>query len=111
MRREPALILAVVSAVLGVLVSLGLPWLSAEQAGLIIALITAVSGAVTAAFTRPIAPAAFTAVVTAAADLMAVYGLDVSQQTVGAVNGLVVAALALLTRAQVSPAPPGAPVA
>jgi Na+-transporting NADH:ubiquinone oxidoreductase subunit NqrD len=101
--REPALWLAVVAAGLGLLVTFNLPWMNADQAGLWVAGVNAVFGVVTAVLTRPVAPAAFTTLVTAGSALLTAYGLDLDPQTVGAVNTLVVAALFLITREQVSP--------
>lgn len=102
-RPEPALVIGFISAALSVGVALGLPGLSAEQAALVIALINAVLAAVVAWRVRPVGPAAFTGLVGAVVALTAAYGFDVSQQTVGAVDGLVIAGLALLVRGQVTP--------
>lgn len=102
-RREPTLIISTVAALLGLLVTFNLHWLNAGQAALIVALFNAILGAWNALKVRPIAPAAFTYLVGTAAVLAAAYGLHVSEQTVGAVNGVVLAVLALLTRAQVTP--------
>lgn len=101
--REPTLVLQAISALLAILVSVGIPGLSAEQAALIIAALSAVIGGVNAVLVRPIAPAAFTGLVAAAFSLFAGYGLDVSQGTVGAIQVAVVTVLALLTRGQVTP--------
>lgn len=100
--REPALIVAVVSAALSLVVTLGVG-LSANQAGAWTAVISAVFAVVTAVLTRPIAPAAFTGLVTVAADLLGAYHFDVSAGTVAAINATVLAVLTLLTRGQVSP--------
>lgn len=100
--REPALIVSTLSAVLSLIVTFNIG-MSGEQAGAIVAVTSAVFGAIVAAMTRPVAPSAFTAVVAAGAALLAAYGLDVSAETVGATNAVVLAVLALLTRAQVSP--------
>lgn len=100
--REPALIISTISAVLSLIVTFNVG-MSGEQAGAIVAVISAAFGAITAAATRPIAPSAFTAVVAAGAALLAAYGLDVSAETVGATNAVVLAVLALLARGQVSP--------
>ncbi|MFE9855618.1 hypothetical protein [Streptomyces sp. NPDC005780] len=102
--REPVVVINTLAAVLGLIVSLGFTSLSAETAGAIVGVATAVLGAVAAAMTRPIAPQAFTAVVAAGAVLVATFGYEVSQETVGAINTVVLAGLTLLTRAQVSPA-------
>ena len=100
--REPALIISSVSAVLSLVVTFNIG-MTGQQAGAIVAIISASFGAITAAMTRPIAPTAFTAVVAAGAALLAAYGLNVSAETVGAVNAVVLSVLALLARGQVSP--------
>lgn len=107
--REPVVVLNSLSAVLGLVVSLGVTSLSADQAGAIVAIVSAILGAIAAAMTRPVAPQAFTALVAAGAVLVAAFGYDVSQSTIGAINTVVLAALTLLTRVQVSPASPTAP--
>lgn len=106
--REPALWISVISGALSLVVSLGVG-LDAQEAAGWVAVITALFGAATAVLTRPIAPAAFTALVTVTADLLAAYHFDVSAGTVAAVNGSVLALLTLLTRAQVTPSSPSAP--
>ncbi|MFE0887930.1 hypothetical protein ACFW4Q_02645 [Streptomyces rochei] len=106
--REPALLIATVSAGLSLLVTFGFG-LSAEQAGAIVAVISAVFAVATAVVTRPIAPSAFTGLVAACAALLAAYGLELSTEKIGALNAVVLAGLALLTRGQVSPANPSAP--
>jgi hypothetical protein len=108
--REPVVVLNALAAALGLIVSLGVTGLTAEQAGAIVGIATAILGAIAAAMTRPIAPQAFTTVVAAGAVLVGTYGYEISQETVGAINMLVLAALTLLTRAQVSPSRPDAPV-
>lgn len=100
--REPALIISTVSAVLSLVVTFNIG-MTGEQAGAIVAAVSASFGAIAAAMTRPIAPTAFTAVVAAGAALLAAYGLNVSAETVGAVNAVVLSVLALLARGQVSP--------
>lgn len=105
--REPALVLGAVSAALSLAVAFGVPGLTDVTATLMVALITAVFGAITAAITRPVAPAAFTAVVTAAAALLVGFGFDVSAEMVAAVNGVVLAGLTLVTRQQVTPTTKG----
>lgn len=102
--REPALVVGFVGAVLSVLVGLNLEHLSSEQAGLIVAALGALVGGITAIFTRPVAPGAFLALVTAGAALAAGYGLELSPTMIGAINGLVIATLNFITRGQVSPA-------
>lgn len=101
--REPVAVMNTLAAVLGLIVSLGVTPLTAEQAGAIVGIATAILGAAAAAMTRPIAPQAFTTVVAAGAVLVAAFGYDVSQATIGAVNAVVLTGLTLLTRAQVTP--------
>ena len=98
--REPALFLAVAGTLLTVLAALNLPWLTAGQAAALTAFVSAV---VMAWATRPAAPALFTGVVAALAAMLVEYGLDVSDEVVAAVTGLVLAVFALITRGQVSP--------
>ncbi|TGN75443.1 hypothetical protein E5083_17240 [Streptomyces bauhiniae] len=74
--REPALILAAVSAAFSLVVSFVFG-LTAEQAAAIVAAVA----------------------------LLAAYGLNVSAETVGALNACVLAVLGLVTRGQVSPKP------
>ncbi|MGY1439544.1 hypothetical protein [Streptomyces reniochalinae] len=108
--REPALVLNTVSAALSVLVTLNFGMTTA-QAGAIVAVISAVFAAAAAVVTRPIAPNAFTGLVAAVAALTAAFGFEVAPETVGAITGLILAGLALLTRGQVSPSKPDAPAA
>jgi hypothetical protein len=101
--REPTVWLAAISGLLSIVVTFGWDGLSAEQASLIVLGINAVFGAWAAWETRPIVPQVFTYAVTSLFAVGAAYGLDVSQETVGAINVALVAVLALLTRSQVSP--------
>lgn len=107
--KEPVAALNALSAILGLVVSLGVTPLTADMAGGIVAFVTAVLGAAAAAMTRPIAPQAFTTTVAAGAVLVGTFGFDVSQATIGAINGVVLAGLTLLTRVQVTPANASAP--
>lgn len=100
--REPALVLGFVGALLTFLVSVNLDWLNAGQSAAILALLT---GIVTAATTRPIAPALYSGLAAAAAAVLAEYGTSVSEATVAGVTGLILAGFALFgVRNQVSPA-------
>jgi len=99
---EPALVLGIVSAALSLIVALNVG-LTAEQAGLWVALITAVFGAVTALAVRPVSPAVFTAVVVAAGDLLMGYHFHVSPGVLSAVSALLLSVMTLLTRHQVTP--------
>ena len=101
--REPTLYIAVISSLIIIIGTLGFHWLTGQQAGIIVAAINAVAGAVNAYAVKPIAPAAFTYAVAAIVAVTASYGYDVSPETLAAINLGVVPLLALLTRGQVSP--------
>lgn len=103
--REPVVILNAVQAVLLVAVAIGTPYITEAAVPLIVAALGAVLGAVQAAMVRPIAPAAFTAVVTALAPLLTYYGLDVSEGLVVAINGAIVAVATLVLRDRSAPKP------
>jgi len=106
--REPAVVLGIVSAALSLLVTFNVG-LSTEQAGAIVAVISGVFAAISAALTRPVTPSAFTGLVTVVVALLAAFHFNVAPETVGSLNALVVAVLVFLTRGQVSPASPTAP--
>lgn len=101
--RDPTLWIGVVSSLIVVAGTIGFHWLSGEQAGLMVAAINAVAGAVNAWTVRPISPVAFTYAVGAIVALVASYGLHVSDASLGAINLAIVPILALLSRNQVSP--------
>lgn len=101
--KEPALILGFVSAALGLVASVGFHNLGPATVGAIVAVLTALLGAAQAAYTRPVAPAAFVTLVAAVGALVAGFGLHVNPEVIGGVDALVVALLSLLTRGQVSP--------
>jgi hypothetical protein len=105
--NEPAVITAVISAALSLVVTLGVG-LSGDQAGAWVAVISGVFAVVAAWHTRPVAPAVFTGLVQVTAALLAAYHFNVAPATVGAINVFVIAVLTLLTRGQVSPAPTAA---
>lgn len=103
-RLEPTLILQAISALLAFLVTFALPGLNAEQAGLITAAVAAIIGVVNAFHVRPVAPAVFQTLITTGAALLTAYGLHFSAEAVGALQVLVIAVVAMLTRQAVSPA-------
>jgi hypothetical protein len=102
--REPAVILGIVSAALSLLVTFNIG-LTSNQAGALVAVISGVFAAITAALTRPVAPSAFTGLVAVVVALLAAFHFNVAPETVGSLNALVVALLVFLTRGQVSPTP------
>lgn len=101
--REPVVILNAVQAVLLVGVAAGLPHITDAAVPLIVAALGAGLGAVQAVYVRPVAPAAFTAVVTTLAPLLAYYGVGVPPELVVALNGAIVAVMTLVVRHEVSP--------
>jgi len=99
--REPALVIGAIGSLLTVLAALNVPGIDAGAAAAITA---AVSALVIAFTTRPVAPALFTGVVAAGAALIAEYGYNVSDGTVAAISGAVLAGFALFgVRPQVAP--------
>jgi hypothetical protein len=102
--REPAVFVAVVEAVLALLVTFQLDGLSSDQATLILAVVVAIGGAVTAYATRDTFLAALVGVGKAAIVLGVGYGLPLTDEQVG----LTVAVLSTLVgvfgvRPQTSP--------
>lgn len=99
--REPALIISAIGALVTLLVSVHLPFLSAGEGAAITAFLAAVLIAFT---TRPVAPALFTGVVAVGASLFAAYGLNASDAVVAAISGVVLVGFALFgIRPQVAP--------
>lgn len=107
--REPALIVGFIAAVLAVVVSFEVEWMTPGQAAAIVAV---AGGVITAATTRPVAPGLYAGLVGAGAALLAQYGLNLSEGMVAAVTAAVVAGFALFgVRGQVTPAHDSAPTA
>lgn len=102
--REPALWIAVISALLGLLVTFPLG-MSASQSTAIIATVTAGAGAVQALLTRPWSLGLFSGFISSVAVLLAGYGLDVSAETVLAVQLVAQTVLTLIARGQIWPKP------
>ncbi len=101
--REPALLIGVIVAVISLLGTLGFAFLSADQAGLWIAVVNAVAAIILSLTVRPVSPAIYTYAVGVIVALATGYGLEFTPEQVAAVNGLVVPILTLVTRNQVSP--------
>ncbi len=102
--REPALWINVIAAVLSLIVTFGMGWLDTSDATNIVAALTAAAGAITAIKTRPWSVSIFTGVITTLAVLLAGYGLEFSQEQVGAVQLIAATILTLVARGQISPA-------
>jgi hypothetical protein len=99
--REPALVISVIGSLVTLLVALNIPGLSAGAGAAITTFVTAV---IIAATTRPIAPALFTAIVSAGAALFAEYGLSLSDHVVAALSAVILSGFTLFgIRPQVTP--------
>jgi len=103
--REPTLWLGVISSLVILVGTFGLHTLTGLQAALFVVAINAVAGAVNAYAVRPISPVAFTYAVGSIVAVAGAYGLNLPIETVAALNAVVIPALALLSRGQVSPQP------
>ncbi len=100
-KREPALIIAAVGAVVTMLVALKVPGV---DAGAGTAITTFAAACIIAATTRPWSPALFTGIVAAGASLFAAYGLNVSEEVVTAIGSVILVGFALFgIRPQVTP--------
>lgn len=100
---EPAGIIGVLTGAVATLVALNFGF-SPETGALWTAAIVAVGGLIVAFRTRPVAPAAVTAVISAAVALVGGYGFHASPGLVAALSGLVLSVLSLVgVRPQVSP--------
>lgn len=101
--REPALVIQTIGAVAAVLVGFGVS-LDDGTVAAITAVVAAAAAAWTALHVRPVAPAVFTGVITTGATLAAAFGFDLSQEQVGLICAAAMTGMAMLTRAQVTPA-------
>lgn len=112
MKREPALILAAVAALLGVVATLTPVGdvFPAGWSGAVMLVLNALLGAWTAARVKPLAPVAFTYLATCVVEALALWRFEVPAATVGAANVLIVAVV-MLVRGQVTPTSDPAPTA
>lgn len=101
--REPAFYVGVLEALVAVLVTFRLPGLSVEQAGLVVALVVALGGVLTAWATRDTLLAALVGAVKAGLILGAGYGLPITDEQVGLIAALVSVVGAGWLRTQTSP--------
>ena len=101
--REPTLWLSMISAAIIVAGTVGLHLLNGQQASLLVVAINAVFLAINAYAVRPISPVAFTYAIGSLVAVAGAYGLNLSIETIAAINAGVVPVLALLSRGQVSP--------
>lgn len=101
--KEPALIIAFITAALNWAVGFGFGGLTADKVSWINLVINAIAGCIAAWATKPIAPQAFTYAVSSVFGLLASYGLHFTAEQTSMTSMLVVTLLALVTRGQVSP--------
>jgi uncharacterized membrane protein len=101
--REPTLWIAIINAAVILIGTLGLKFVSGDQAALIVVVINAIFAALNAYAVRPISPVVFTYAVGAIVALASSYGLNIPTETVAALNVLVITVLALIARGEVSP--------
>lgn len=101
--RDPTLWLAVISSGVILIGTFGLKVINGEQATLIVVAINAVAAAINAWTVRPISPVAFTYAIGSILAVAGAYGLNLSIETIAALNAAVIPILALLSRDQVSP--------
>jgi hypothetical protein len=101
--RSPTLWVAVITSAVLLLGTFGFGWLTGQQAGLVNAAILAAGGLVTALLVRPFQPAAFTGLLNAMVALVAAYGLNLSPETVTALNTFGLGIFTLLLYGNVSP--------
>ena len=102
-KTEPAMITAIVQAILGVVVSFGFS-LTAAETGSIMAVTTALLALVTALSARPVAVSAFTGLVSAIVTLLVAFGVHgIQPDMVASVNTAIVAISALVLRGHITP--------
>jgi hypothetical protein len=101
--REPTLWIAVISSLVILLGTFGFHYLNGQQAALIVVAINAIAAAANAFLVRPISPVAFTYAIGSIVAVAGAYGLNLSLETVAAINAAVIPMLALLSRGQVAP--------
>lgn len=103
LRTEPALIMGLVTTLLGLLMSAGIH-LSTDKTGVIEAVVSAALGLIVAAATWPFAVGAVTGLIGAVGTLLLTFGVHhVSAGEVSAVNAFVVAILAVIMRMHITP--------
>lgn len=101
--REPALWIAALQALLMLLFTLGVPGIDGGLAGAVSLVLTAAATAWTALSVRPVAPSIFTGLIVALVQLVARWGVDLSDVQVGSITAFVMLLVTLIFRAQVTP--------
>lgn len=101
--REPAAFIGLISGVLSLLLSLNLFGLTNENVGLIMGVVTAVFGVVTAYVTRDTMLGVIVGLVNAIFALVAGYGFELSADTTAAAIGVVTVLVGFWQRTQTTP--------
>ena len=102
-KTEPAMITAVIQAILAVIVSFGFS-LTAGETGAIVAVTSALLALVTALSARPFAVSALTGLVNAIVTLLVAFGVhNIQPDMVASVNAAIVAISALVLRSHITP--------
>jgi hypothetical protein len=101
--KQPALAIAALNAAIKVVGTIGFHWFTQDNAGALVILIDGLSAAAIAWTTRPVRPAVFTALISAALAFLTSYGFTLPGETVAAINMAVFPFLAFLTSNNVSP--------
>ncbi|TYB50222.1 hypothetical protein FXF51_56700 [Nonomuraea sp. PA05] len=102
--REPAVWVYAINALVAAFVAYGLP-LTQVQTAAISTLATAVMAVIVAVLTRPFVVSALTGAISTGLTAMAGFGLELSQEQIGATVAALNIVLALVLRMNVSPAP------
>ena len=103
LNREPATWLALLNALLGLLVALHVFGLTDKQAGVLVTVVTAAIGLVTAFLVKPFAPTAATYFASAVFEALAAFHFEVSQAVTGTVPLVILALVAAVVRPQSTP--------
>lgn len=102
-KREPALWIGALGAILSLLVGFGVPGLSDGLAVAITAFVTAGVAAWTAAHTTPVLPTLFSGVISTGAVLAAALGWHLTQHQVSLTAAAMATIVSLIARAQITP--------
>lgn len=102
-KTEPAMIVAVVQTVIGVIVSLGFG-LSADATAAILAFTTALLAFIPAVLARPVQVSALTGLVSAGVTLLLAFGVHgIQPGLVSSLNAAIVALMAIVLRGHLTP--------
>lgn len=110
LKRQPALVISLIEAVLGFVVTLGLTFLNAEQSAAILALVVAASGFAVGALSKDAWIGRLTGLVKAALVVGLAYGADISQESQASLLAVVGAAGAVFIWDRNFPKEPPTPV-